>query len=169
MKRNLRDHRKALSTNNEAYSKDITRTYRTALNQLKQCNYPKLTEKSEVIKTFVNFIFETQDFKPFFHIESELPYCWNQPGHWNLDYIRYEWGHLRSKNQNTDAHKLDNLCLMSARCNQHVQAALNIDEVLQWLKGSSTATRIETVQKKRSQLFKSDKWKTLVKEFDSYK
>jgi hypothetical protein len=58
---------------------------------------------------------------------------------------------------------------MSARCNQHVQAALNIDEVLQWLKGSSTATRIETVQKKRSQLFKSDKWKTLVKEFDSYK
>ena len=56
------------------------------------------------IKEYVDLIFDTQGNKPCFHIKSEscLPFCWNSPSNkgWEIDYIKYEWGNLQSKNQN---------------------------------------------------------------------
>jgi hypothetical protein len=98
-----------------------------------------------VVDRFVDAIFATQDEKPFFHVDGELLYCWNAPKDWDKDYIRYEWGHLSSRNQNKVAHNIQNLCLQSARCNQHVQTSMDIDEVLKWLDGSQVAERVRQV------------------------
>ena len=78
-----------------------------------------------------------------------LPFCWNSPKDWDKDYIRYEWGHLRSRNLNGDAHQIENICLQSARCNQHVQTSMDIAEVLVWLSGSAIAARVQTVLERR--------------------
>ncbi|MDO6575665.1 hypothetical protein, partial [Staphylococcus pasteuri_A] len=76
------------------------------VKHLKDSGFKKITlnRAPSEIKEFVNLIFKSQNFKPFFHIESTsgLPYCWNSPAKdgWDIDYIKYEWGHLNSKNQN---------------------------------------------------------------------
>ena len=113
------------------------------VNQLKKCGYSKVTpiRCPELIAQYVGLIFDTQDKLPFFHVAGPLPYCWNSPKDWDKDYIRYEWGHLRSRNQNDSPDKITNLCLQSARCNQHIQTAMDIDEVLIWLDGSAVAKR----------------------------
>ena len=97
-----------------------------------------------------------------FHVEgTELPLCWNRPRDWNKNYIKYEWGHLRSQNQAQDkANKLENLGLYSARCNQHIQTSMHIEELMVY--GGILAQRISNVLTERRKLFESEKWKAVV-------
>lgn len=113
-------------------------------------------------------VLATQEGKPFFHVEAALPFCWNAPKDWDKSYIRYEWGHLRSVNQNADADTLENLCLQSARCNQHVQTSMDIDEVVLWLEGSAIAKRVRDVLARRKALFASAEWRALLGELARY-
>jgi len=167
----LQQHRIALAKNNQANTQDRARLDKTAVAHLKQCGFPKATlfRCPELISEFVDKVFATQDQKPFFHIENDLPYCWNAPKDWNKDFIVYEWGHLRSKNQNNNPYQIDNLCLQSARCNQHIQTSMDIEEVLKWLDGSHVADRIRYVQNKRDLLFASVEWKNLEAKLSQYK
>ena len=77
-----------------------------------------------------------------FHVEgTELPLCWNAPKNWDLNYVKYEWGHLHSRDQNpVAAHRLENLALYSARCNQHIQTSMNTEELMTY--GGVLAQRI---------------------------
>ena len=77
---------------------------------------------------------------------------------WDKNYIRYQWGHLRSRNQNELAHEITNLCLQSARCNQHIQTSMDISEVESWLSGSAVAKRIADVLAARQALFAGARW-----------
>ena len=127
MKKTLLEHRKELAANPECYTKDHGRATGTLVQHLKNVGYPRITEGSGQAerREFVRLIFEAQDQRPFLHIEAPLPYCWNSPykDGWVHNYIRYEWGHLLSRNQNPeDAFDVQNLCLMSARFNQHIQS-----------------------------------------------
>lgn len=169
--RTLRIHRESLRDNPAAYTADLPRIQCTAVVHLKRCGYRRVTRArcGVLVDTFVGAIFETQNRQPFFHVESALPFCWNRPTDWDKNYIRYEWGHLRSSNQNEDAHQIENICLQSARCNQHIQTSMDIVEVLEWLKGSAVADRIEQVLKRRQRLFASDEWQQLLKEFDAFR
>jgi hypothetical protein len=166
----LLSHRVALANNPQAYSADVSRLSKTAVNHLKQCGYTRVTQArcGSIVDKFVSYIFDTQDRLPFFHIDGNLPFCWNSPKDWDKNFICYEWGHLRSKNQNADAYQLENLCLQSARCNQHIQTSMDISEVLIWLDGSKVAERTRHVLEKREKLFASDNWKNLVKELAHY-
>jgi len=172
-KNSLYIHRVALSKNPMAYTFSLERERlgRTAVAHLKKCGYRRVTRDrcALLVDEFIDKIFATQDQKPFFHIESELPYCWNAPKDWGKDFIVYEWGHLRSRNQNNNPYQIDNLCLQSARCNQHIQTSMDIKEVLKWLDGSRVADRINYVLNKRELLFASDEWKQLVIKLDQYK
>jgi len=169
--RTLRFHRETLASNPDAYIADLPRLQNTVVDHLKSCGYSKVTftRCPELIEKYVNCIFETQDRKPFFHIGGSLPYCWNSPKDWDKDFIRYEWGHLRSRNQNESAHKITNLCLQSARCNQHIQTSMDIDEVLKWLEGSVVEHRVQFVLTNRRILFESSIWNDLLRELNKYR
>lgn len=170
----LSEHRKLLKANKDAYTEDIERCYRTAVKHLKDAGYNGITlnRAYEEVKNFVDLIFATQENKPFFHIESDLglPFCWNSPskGGWDINYIRYEWGHLRSKNQNIKDYKcIMNLCLQSARCNQHIQSSMNVVELLEY--GGKLKEVIERNLARREALFNSDSWRSLIESIEPYK
>ena len=167
----LRHHRQQLAANPAAYTQDIPRTKRTIIKHLKDCGYSLLKESLNVsaVDDLVDVIFETQQRHPFFHIENELPYCWNAPMDWDKNYIRYQWGHLISRNQNVTAHQLTNLCLQSARCNQHIQTSMDISEVSIWLEGSAVAKRIADVLAARESLFTSPRWHAILDRLARYR
>jgi hypothetical protein len=165
-KMKLIDHRKIIEKNPFAYTKDLEtdRLVDTFINHIRldfagtKFNF----EKKRILKKIINLIFETQDRRPFFHIEgTELPLCWNKPGDWDCDYIKYEWGHLLSRNQNANVEKrIENLGLYSARCNQHIQSSMNIQELMVY--GGLISQRISNVLTKRRFLFESTEWKELI-------
>lgn len=166
----LREHRRALAANPNAFEHDLPRLSKSLVPHLKRCGYRRAGSKGArpLVAEIVEQIFDAQGRRPLFHIDAQLPYCWNAPGQWKRDYIRYEWGHLHSRNQNQNAERIDNLALCSARCNQHIQTSMDIGEVLDWLAGSRVASRIEEVLARRSQLMQSPRWLSLcerLKEF----
>lgn len=169
----LRQHRERLAkAGAEAYLQDIERCYGSVVPHLKKAGYKKVTPKrcGDLIKDFVDMIFLAQGQRPFFHIEGELPFCWNtrRDKGWSLSYIRYEWGHLNSINQNIDsAHNIENLCLQSGRCNQHIQSALNADELISY--GGELEKIINKNLKSRKLLFASAKWASLLEKLDKFK
>lgn len=169
--RTLRAHREELARNPTAYHTDIARVQETVVHHLKKCGFARITRTrcAALVDQFVDAIFDTQNRLPFFHIDSDLPYCWNRPNDWDKNYIRYEWGHLSSRNQNESAHHIENLCLQSARCNQHIQTSMDIEEVLFWLDGSRVAERVRTVLERRRQLFGSDRWKDILNELARFR
>ena len=169
--RTLKQHREALAGNPDAYTADLPRLSRTLVKQVKLCGFRRaaLHRCGSLLDELVDALFEAQGRQPFFHVDSPLPHCWNEPKHWDKNYILYEWGHLRSRNQNNNAHSLDNLCLQSARCNRGIQTSLDIAEVLEWASGSRLATRIRQVLDNRAALFASPHWAQLTKRLDEFR
>ncbi len=167
-KRKLIDHRRALAENERAYSYEFTdenieRLVKTLMPHLKNAGLTvTLGNSFEDLAQIIRLLFLAQDERPFFHVEgTELPLCWNSPRDWDKNYIKYEWGHLRSKNQAQDkAHKLENLGLYSARCNQHIQTSMNIEELMVY--GGVLAQRISNVLTARRKLFGSIEWLRIV-------
>jgi hypothetical protein len=167
----LIEHRQNLENNPNAYTQDLLddRLVGTMINHIrKEYNGIRFTNhKREILRKIVDLLFNAQDQRPFFHIEgTELPLCWNRPGDWNCDYIKYEWGHLLSINQNPDNSKniIENLGLYSARCNQHIQSSMNIQELM--IYGGILAQRISNVLTNRRKLFETDDWKDLMNELE---
>ena len=172
--KSLLEHRKNLMCNPQAYTFDIERCYSTVVKHLKDAGFTKITlnRAPKEIKEFVNLILESQSSKPFFHINSDsgLPFCWNSPAKdgWDIDYIKYEWGHLRSKNQNgSSALCAQNLCLQSARCNQHIQSSMNIEELKEY--GGKLEAVINKNQSSRESLFQTNQWITLINRMKKWK
>lgn len=78
------------------------------------------------------------------------------------------YSHLLSKNQNLGrCNNIENLGLYSARCNQHIQSGMNIQELM--IYGGLLAQRISNVMTKRRILFESENWKNLIKELKDKK
>lgn len=170
--KSLLQHRQELAANPEAYARDLDRAAGTLLAHLKKAGYRRLNASNSKAerREFVRLIFQAQGNRPFLHIDAPLPYCWNSPYHggWNFNYIRYEWGHLRSINQNpSSAFGVENLCLMSARCNQHIQSSMNIDELLPY-RGALEAI-IKQNLAARTTLFKSGEWKSLLSQLEKFR
>lgn len=164
----LLEHRKNIEENSDAYTKDINddRLVGTLINHIRS-NFNNVRfdiDKKIILKKIIRLLFQTQDNRPFFHVEgTELPLCWNRPKDWDKNYIKYEWGHLLSKNQNSNENLiLENLALHSARCNQHIQSSLNIQELMVY--GGLISTRISNVLTKRRLLFESIEWKNITED-----
>lgn len=164
----LIDHRKALSLNPDAYSyelkdENIKRLVKTLVPHLKNSGLKVSPSKNfDELSQIIKLLFHVQDDRPLFHVEgTEMPLCWNSPKYWGNDYIKYEWGHLRSQNQAEDkANKLENLGLYSARCNNHIQTSMHIEELMVY--GGILAQRISNVLTARRKLFESEHWQSLV-------
>jgi hypothetical protein len=141
----------------------------TLVNKLSKSFAISKKKHYELLSLYIDLIAKTQDYSPIFDIKSiKLPLCWNKPKDWDCSYIKYEWGHLYSKSQNPDLeYNLENFGLYSARCNQHIQSSMNIDEVLVY--GGIIAQRISEVLLKRDELFRHDAWKKILLEFKKLK
>ena len=167
-KTKLIEHRRALAANVDAYTfefrdDNIERLTKTLMPRLRKAGYKATMRKSlDTLSKVIKLLFEAQDNRPFFHVEgTELPLCWNSPKDWDKNYIKYEWGHLRSQNQSPErAYELENLGLYSARCNQHIQTSMHIEELMVY--GGILAQRISNVLTARRKLFESREWKRLV-------
>ena len=175
-KKTLREHRVAIINNPNAYTNDLKRCERTLFikdNRTKQRKDPSISNLTEAkLKKFnlshlseqlIKLLFKAQNNKPFFHIEkSPLPMCWNAPKDWDKDYITYEWGHLHSHNQLSDNYTetFENTCLQSARCNQHIQTSMDIDELL--IYGGELSQVIHRNLESRAKLFSSQEWIDIV-------
>lgn len=141
---------------------------------LREAGYTKGTRTkayANLLYEYIDFIFKTQDSKPFYYFDADFLTCWNRPIYWKkIDYIKYEWGHLYPSGVDKNNKKVDileNLSLQSGRCNNHIQSGLSVDEVIAY--EGKLKDRIEYVQKKREELFESKEWKDLKNEFSKYK
>ncbi len=161
MANKLFEHRRIIANNPTAYTfeidHNIDRLTRTLIPYIRHSG---ITSKKHgiVLSRMIAMLFEAQEQRPIFHVEgTELPLCWNSPGDWNKDYIKYEWGHLRSKNQNPiDIFGIENYALYSARCNKHIQSSMNVEELM--IYGGVLAQRISNVLTRRRILFVSQPW-----------
>ncbi|MCQ2586528.1 MAG: hypothetical protein MJ174_00325 [Treponema sp.] len=144
-------------------------------SHLRKAGYTKGTRTkayANLLYEYIDFIFETQDCKPFYYFKvKDFFSCWNRPRFWGeIDYIKYEWGHLYPSGVDENKKPVDileNLSLQSGRCNDHIQSGLSVDRVK--LYGGKLEERINQVKAKRQKLFQSDEWKQLKKEFSKYK
>ena len=164
----LIEHRRNINENPDAYEIDLRsdRLVESIINHIRE-DFRGVRfnqEKRDILKKIVYLLFEAQEHRPFFHVEgTELPLCWNRPSDWdNIDYIKYEWGHLLSQNQRPEeSSSIENIGLYSARCNQHIQSSMNIQELMVY--GGLLAQRISNVLTNRRILFASEKWEHLIK------
>ncbi len=166
MANKLFEHRRNIASNPAAYTYEIDhnidRLSRTRIPYIRSSGVFTAKKQSHILSQIIVMLFETQEQRPIFHVEgTELPLCWNSPGDWDKDYIKYEWGHLRSKNQNpTDVFGIENFALYSARCNKHIQSSMNIEELM--IYGGILAQRVSNVLTKRRILFTSQAWLDLI-------
>jgi hypothetical protein len=155
----LEDHRRRLSRIGPDDA-EVARLTKTLSGHLAKMGYRKVPEALR--RDIVTSILSTKGDKPFFWIEGRLPFCWNDPKDWNKDYIKYQWGHLNPRNSVADGSgKVEDLCLMSARCNNHIQSSLPLLDLQEYFRGSATGLRIQQVLEKRSALFASTDWQRI--------
>ena len=122
----LRQHREILKKSNGLIIlEERQRLNNTVRKHLLKAGAIHLNSKKDQIVKFVEFIIETQNGQAFFWIQSDLPFCWNNPKDWNtFSYIRFQWGHLEPSNSLFECNQFENLCLQSARCNNHIQSSM---------------------------------------------
>lgn len=93
--------------------------------------YPKNKNKIFLLTEAAEMVWKAQEGKPMFDfiLSDGLPSAWNRPQYFADNYIHYEIGHIIPRNAEGES-KINNLCFMSARCNQHIQSSLNMDAVI---------------------------------------
>lgn len=168
----LNDHRKSLMDNPNAYTEHLKEKSLTLIDILKGSGYHKMDRskpESELLALDITMaIFNAQGCKPYFHIEGELPFCWNVTKEWGKNYIVYEWGHMNSKhNHDKKAKVLKNLCLQSQRCNQHIQSGLDIEDLKKY--GGKIEEVIIKNQDSFEKLYNSQEWKLLEERLNNFK
>lgn len=129
-------------------------------------NNPKAKKvvKFPFILEMADLIFEHQDKRPFFHIGDDMITAWNSPRDWDKNYIIYQIGHMNPINNGGESNP-ENLCYMSARCNQHIQSSLPMDEVLAiYFNSNSIAKKVVDKYNNLLKLHQSEKWLELKKQ-----
>ena len=166
MRSTLEEHRRRL-TQIAPDDSEVTRLANSLNPHLSRFGFRKPHERLR--RQMVDVILETQEHKPFFWIDSVLPYCWNEPKDWGKTHIVYQWGHLNPRNQVGDSGEITDLCLMSPRCNNHIQSSLPLPDVQEYFKGAAVGARIEEVLGRRRLLFESAAWNKLMSELMAYR
>lgn len=140
----LREHRNLLQSNPNRYeagyqsAKDNWVRHAYSYYRDPSSNRVEKRRLKEHLGLMADLTFEAQNRRPLFEIDDKC-FAWNSPRFFSDNFIRYEIGHIRPKNKG-GLSIVSNLCFQSARCNQHIQSALNIDEVL-FLLGHHTSVR----------------------------
>ena len=163
MKIKLSDHRLNLFNNEERYLKDKDRAVKNLSNHIwswaKEENpFSKKKDKIAYAIALANIIFDSQGQTPLFEFGDKI-LAWNNPKDWEHDYIRYEVGHMNPRNNGGKSNP-ENLCFMSARCNQHIQSSLPLEEVIEhyFNNNNEVIKRIQNLKESHE----SDEWRDLI-------
>lgn len=62
--------------------------------------------------------------------DGDGSHCWNHPRNKKLSYLKLEWGHKIPSVHGSISQKEDNLILLCARCNNHIQSSKTIAELI---------------------------------------
>jgi len=145
----LLEHRKNLLKNKNRYIEDkeraVTNFANTAYISCGNCGRKK-KDLITLFKELGYLLFENQKGIPIYEYQDTLPRAWNSPqcGGWKIDYIRWEIGHLISKNQG-GTNIPENLSFQSARCNQHIQTSMNYFETTEYNCKEEVKNRIDNI------------------------
>ena len=116
------------------------------------------------LKQLGKLVFENQKNTPIYEYQDILPRSWNSPmkGGWKLNYIKWEIGHLKSKNQG-GTNEPENLSFQSARCNQHIQTSMNYFETTEYNCKEEVKNRVDNL----FILHKSKEWIDILEKINS--
>jgi len=162
----LNQHRQELNGNQNRFTTDknraITNWVKEVRKWIRKQNNISIRNKdsTSTLTKMANMVWEAQGGKPLFQFDSAdgLPLSWNRPQDGEKNYIRYDIGHMLPVNSNGDSNP-ENLCFQSARCNQHIQSSLPLQDVIDsYFKGNEEVlTRINSL----FELHKSQEWTQL--------
>ncbi len=157
-------HRLNLKNNPECFFVDKTRAKNNWCKEVWNFYKKQVSIKKRdaiiLIEELSDLVWEAQGGKPLFQFDSHkgLPMSWNRPQDGELNYIRYEIGHMTPRLSGGTSHP-NNLTFQSSRCNQHIQSSLDIDEVLVYFK---QITEVNERYNNLIELHNSNEWnKTL--------
>ena len=163
----LLQHRNNLLNNPNRYIQDKERAIKNfALTAYKFYGSCGLNKKKliNLLEKLGNLVFEKQENKPIYEYKDDLPRAWNSPmnGGWDINYIKWEIGHLISLNQGGNNNP-ENLSFQSARCNQHIQSSMNYFETTEYNCKEEVKNRIDSL----FILHKSKEWLDILKDITS--
>lgn len=145
--KNLYNHLKLLSDNPDRYLQDKERAVNTWVDTAYK-SYGKCGKKCKYIKALLKqlayLVFEAQGGKSLYEYSDELPRAWNRSQHFHLNYIKWETGHLKSRNCD-GLNNPENLCFLSARCNQHIQSGLNYTDTTEYKYVEEVKKRVNNI------------------------
>jgi hypothetical protein len=86
--------------------------------------------------TFVETLLRKQGGTCAFGTSANGRYCWNEPkDNFNKDrvmsevkYLRLQWGHIEPRSRANNSN-INNLCLLCARCNNHIQSSRQLHQL----------------------------------------
>ena len=160
----ITEHRTRLKSNTNAFEEHYPKARENFAKMFK--GYPK-----KIRLQMADLVFDAQGRKPLFYYlgSDELPHAWNDPKKLKLktgylhtwddcDFYRYEIGHHNPRNAG-GKDEPENLCFMSGRCNQHIQASLPLEVVMNDLfpHNKEVQDRVKSLKK----LYQSTAWKKL--------
>lgn len=163
----LTQHRTNLLNNPNRFTHDrdraIKRFAETAYKSYGCCG----KNKKVIIPLLIQLgklLFENQENTPIYEYQDILPRSWNSPknGGWELNYIKWEIGHLKSINQG-GTYEPENLSFQSARCNQHVQTGLSYFETTEYNCKEEVKNRLDNL----SILHNSKEWIDIKEQINS--
>ena len=159
--KSLLNHRQSIKDNKNSFIQDKERAISNMSSHIwtwvktENPNIKKSNQIKKLLQEISILIFESQDQKPLFQFGEDIK-SWNRPIDWHYNYIRYEIGHKTPRNAGGTSHP-ENLCYMSARCNQHIQSSLEMHNVIEWYfsNNKEVLERMNSLKK----LYESDLWK----------
>lgn len=132
-------HVKNISMNPFKYSHDLNR----AINHFaKRIRSGKGRNKVEVSQKIVKMVFNAQGNVPLFHVAEEQM-CWNEPWDFGLNYIKFYYGHIKSRSNGGDISP-KNFVFESAQCNRQ-HGAYDIDKWVKHLNRPEITNRFNKV------------------------
>ena len=173
-KRTITEHLKQINQNAKANSDNIDSLVYRLSNKgnerygryFKKAGYPICGGRADIIKEFVEMIFETQDNHCSMYVptkEGQIGTHWHRPGKaWYQDQLKYEIDHVEPTNAG-GKDSLENIQFLSPNANQFLKNSLTCDLFFRCVHISDvTKQRFKQVLENRKKLFKSKKWKDFI-------
>ena len=173
MKVTLREHLKTIDQNGQVCEAQIDSLVKRMKKKFKDCGFVKASKRDDLIRRYIDMIFETQDYRCTHWIpvnKDELNGVWNRPfaGYvgWKTKEVLYEIDHVHPVNAG-GRDSLRNFQFLSANANQFVKCSLTYRDLYRRVDLSdSLKSRISDVMTRRSQLFASSKWKDFMSDVE---
>jgi hypothetical protein len=111
---------------------EVDRLQGTLANHLRKMNV-SMTKVGRM--EFVRTLLAKQKQTCAFGIDVSGKYCWNEPKenyvadvYTEKTYLKLQWGHIKPRCRKEEQ-TVDDLCLLCARCNNHIQSSRHLEQL----------------------------------------